>query len=498
MLNLFKHTFKHTAIYSLGNLSLKAIGLVLLPLYTSHLTTSDYGILAILEVTSTLFVAFFSLKLSTAMMRWCSNEADEHKRKSIVFTNYGFTWIFIIALNLMLFFLYSQFSLLYFGQSGYELYFKVLFVSASLEIINYYPFELIRLKEKSIFYVVITLIRLTLILSLNFYFVAKIGLGILGVLYSQVIGQFVIFLITLPFLIRNMTFSFDLRELRQMISYGFPLVFASIATMLLNVGDRYIIKYILDYSEVGIYSLGYKIASVINMFLIQSFNIGFLPIAYKMYNQPEANRFFSKTLTYYTFILVGFSYIVSAFSKEVIIVFAKNQSFYDAYKVIPLLCFPLILRGIQYIFSLGMHFVKKTKYNAYIVISVALLNIGLNFLLIPKFGIYGAALSTIFCWIILVILFYRISNRLYKVTYELRKVILLLIVFILFSTIAHLLNEFQLLSRLIIKFLLFVLIPVVLIPFKFYEKIEVERLAGAWNKWKKISKWPQYISRIKW
>lgn len=497
MLNLFKHTFKHTAIYSLGNLSLKAIGLVLLPLYTSHLTTSDYGVLAILEVTSTLFVAFFSLKLSTAMMRWCSNESDEKKKKSIVFTNYGFTWVFIIALNVILFFLYSQFSLLYFGNHGYELYFKVLFVSASLEIINYYPFELIRLKEKSGFYVVITFIRLTIILVLNFYFVAKLKIGIVGVLYSQLIGQGVVFLITLPFLIRNMSFSFDFRELKQMINYGFPLVFASIATMLLNVGDRYIIKYILDYSEVGIYSLGYKIASVINMFLIQSFNIGFLPIAYKMFDKPEANRFFSKTLTYYTLVLVAFGFIVSAFSKEVIVAFAKNPAFYSAYKVVPLLCFPLILRGIQYIFSLGMHFVKKTKYNAFIVITISVLNIGLNFLFIPRFGIYGAAISTIICWMLLVFLFYQISNRLYRVSWEIRKVILLLVIFVVFSTLAYFTNDLHLLLRLTIKVLLFLLIPIVLIPFKFYEKIEVQRLAEAWRKWKKIRKWPEYISQIK-
>lgn len=497
MLNHFRHTFKQTAIYSVGNLSLKAIGLVLLPLYTSHLTTSDYGILAILEVTSTLFVAFFSLKLSTSMMRWCSNESDENRRKSIVFTNYTFTWIFVILLNLVLFLLYGELSKLYFSEAGYELLFKILFASASLEIINYYPFELIRLNEKSLFYVFITLVRLVLILSLNIVFVARLEMGIEGILYSQLIGQGAVFVITLPFVIRNLTLRFDFRELRKMLNYGIPLVFASIATMLLNLGDRYIIKYILDYSQVGIYSLGYKIASVINMFLIQSFNIGFLPIAYKMYQKPEANRFFSKTLTYYTLVLVIFSYILSAFSREVIIAFARNPNFYEAYRVVPLLCFPLILRGIQYIFSLGLHFVKRTQYNAVLVITVSALNVGLNFLFIPALGIFGAAISTIICWTLLTIAFYVFSQRLYPVKYEIRKVVLLLIVFIVFSGAAYLVSELPLLLSMGVKILLLVCIPIALIPFGFYEEVEKVRIREAWRKWKQIKNWPEYFSKIK-
>ena len=497
MFKNLRNIFKQTAIYSLGNLSLKLIGLVLLPIYTSYLTTSDYGALALLEVTSTLAVAFFSFKLSTSMMRWCSDTEDTAKRKSIVFTNYSFSILIIIVLNIILYFLYDQLSMLYFGSHGYEVLFIILFISASFEIMNYYPFELLRFEEKSIFYILITIFRLILVLVLNIVFIVKLEMGIKGILLSQLIGQILIYIYTLPFMIRRMSFTFNFNELKDMINYGFPLVFASIAMMLLNLGDRYIIKYLRDFSDVGIYSLGYKIGSVINVFVIQSFNIGFLPIAYKMYDKKEANRFFSKTLTYYVMVLVIFSYVVSAFSKEVIESFARNDAFFIAYKLVPLLTFVFIIRGIQYVFALGLHFVKKTQYNAVMVVTISLVNIGLNFLLIPKLGIYGAALSTILCWIILTLLFYRISMRFYPVNYEMGKIFLLIIVFILFNVLAYMVNDLQILLRICIKLGLLVLIPVILIPFRFYEKIEIERLSGAWNKWKKIRKWPEYISKIK-
>jgi O-antigen/teichoic acid export membrane protein len=216
-----------------------------------------------------------------------------------------------------------------------------------------------------------------------------------------------------------------------------------------------------------------------------------------MYNKPEADRYFTKTLTYYTFILVLFSFLISAFSREIITTIARNSEFHVAYKVVPLLCFPFILKGIQYVFALGLHFVKKTKYNAIIVSTISLLNIGLNLLFIPILGIYGAAISTIICWIIITIVYFKISQRFYPVSYEIRKIVLLLLVFIIFTVLVFFLDDLLILPRLGIKTLLFLLIPIVLIPFKFYESIEVERIKGAWHKWKRIYKWPEYITKIK-
>lgn len=497
MLDKFRNTLKHTAIYSLGNLSLKAIGLILLPLYTTHLSVNDYGALALLEITSMLIVSILSFKLSTSMMRWCSVEKDNNRQKELVFTTYLFSIFIIILINALTSPFHSGLSNLFFNSRDFGIYFLILVASASIEILNYFPLELIRMREKSLMYISIVLVRLALILSLTIYLIVYKHLGIKGVLIAQLIGQIGVYFLTLPFLLRNIKFRIDFKELKAMLAYGIPLSFTAIAMMLLTVGDRFLIKYYLNYAEVGVYSLGYKIASVLNMFVIQSFTMGFLPVAYRMFDKPEAGRFFSKTLTYLVLVMVMLGMLLSIFSKELIEGFSRNADYYIAYKIVPFIVFAFTLKGIQYVFSLGLHFVKKTKYNAIIVLSVAVINIGLNSIFIPYFKIYGAAITTIICWVIMAIVFHKIANKLYPVKYEVKKIIMLLSLYVVVVVVSSFTDSLSLQYRLIIKTALFIFTPLLLLPLKFLEPVEKDRLIGAWHKWRRISKWPEYFSRIK-
>ncbi len=476
MLAKLKQTAKQTLIYSLGNISSKLIGFILLPLYTGYLSTVEYGMFAILEVTATIMVAVFGFKLSTAMMRWCSIEKSEFKTKSILFTTYTSSFLVIVLLNIILQPFRDSFSLLFFGNSQYQEYFLILFLSVSFEILNLFSLDLIRLKERPVFYILISITRLSTILVLNIYFIKYLSLGIKGILLSQLIGNALITLITLPVLIKNMVFNFYYSELKKMLNYGIPLVFSTISMMLLTMGDRYIIKYYLNYSEVGIYSLGYKIASVVNVLIIQSFQTGFLPIAYKNFDKPDAQRFFSKILTYYTFILVISSLGISLFAKEVIELFSKSKEFNIAYTVVPYISLAFVFKGIQYVYSLGLHFTKKTKYNASIVLLATILNFALNFILIPRFGIYGAAGATIVSWVIMSTAFYKYSFKFYKVKYELRNILVLISVGIGFYLLSLLFQNTTVYLRIILKSLLIIAFPIILWIFNFYEKAEINIL----------------------
>ncbi len=497
MLGKLKYTAKHTLIYSLGNISAKLIGFVLLPLYTKYLSTTEYGIFALLEVTSMIMVAVFSMKLSTAMMRWCSSEQDEKKTRSIVFTVYISGLVIILLLNTIFQPIAGGFSKIFFGNETFANYFVILFLSVSLEIMNLFAFDLIRLKEKPGFYVIISLIRFTAILLFNIYFIKFQGYGVKGILLGMLAGNAVVTIITLPFLFKNMTWSFNTRELKNMFRYGVPLIFSTIALMLLNLGDRYIMKYMLSYSEVGIYSIGYKIATITNLFIIQSFQTGFLPIAYKYYDKPDAQRFFSKTLTYYTFALVMFSLVLSLFAKELILLFSNDVEFNAAYTIVPFISLALIFRGMQYLFSLGLHFVKKTQYNAYIVLTMAIVHVGLNLLLIPKFGMYGSAIATIISWFIMSSVFRYISNKFYKVRYETRKIFILIGLGVLFYGVSLMFENFHPLLMVVLKAILVLIFPFILKFFNFYEAIELERIKGFLHKWKRPANWRKNLSHKK-
>jgi len=284
-----------------------------------------------------------------------------------------------------------------------------------------------------------------------------------------------------------------------MVHYGFPLIFSTVSMMILTLSDRYLLKELADYSSVGIYSLAYKLAGVINIFVIQSFQLGFLPIAYKMFEKEGAKEFFAKVLTYLVFMLFVIAILVSFFSKEVIMIFApSNKDYWIAYTVVPLLSLTFVLKGMNYMFSLGLHYVKKTKYNAYIVSVIALLNIGMNIVLIPEIGMYGAAITTILSNIIMVVAFYHFSQKYYRINFEMKRLYMLFAVGVgyMFVGLEVDLNIDKIWMAFLFKMILFISFPFVLSLLGFFEKIEIDNLRMAWLKWRNPLKWLKNIKKL--
>lgn len=497
MLDHLRNTLKHTLIYSLGNLSTKIIGLILLPLYTSYLTTAEYGIFSILEVTSQFFVTVVSIGLSAGMMRWYAVEENEKRKGSIVFTVFATLIGLSIFMNLAFFPANSWFSNLFFDHSRFADYFFILWLWVGLEVINRIPFELFRLKEKSLLFIILIIIKFVSILLLNIYFIVYLNMGVKGIILSQVVGNVLVTLGTLPFLLKNIRFSFQMRLLLEMSAFSIPLVIPNLATLALALSDRYLIKYFLDYSAVGIYSVGYKVATVINLFLVQSFLLGFAPLAYKIFNQPDARRYFARVTTYFTFAMIGLTLILIFYSKEAIALFASSNAEYQlAYNVIPLLCLAVIFKGLNSVVSMGLHYVKKTKFTAAIVAIVAVFNIGINFLLIPTLGIYGAALASVLANLLMAALFYFYSQRYYPINYEFSRILKLFLAgFAVFVTASYA-TSFGFWTGILIKTILLLFFPLVLYAVRFYEPVELNRLQGAWLKWRNPFRWPENLKNF--
>jgi len=492
-----KNTIKHTAIYSCGNIATKLIGIVLLPLYTKHITVAEYGVLGILEITIIILTQVLILGQSQTILRFHDLEGYKEKRKSTLFTLFVFLFSIGLLFNLIGQSCASKLSSLFSKPTEFAIYFKLCFIIIFLRVINGLLLSVIRAKEKSIFYAIANIIKLIIILGLNIYFVAFARIGIRGILYSYLIGDGLLFLILFPYIIFEMVPKFDFRILKEALLFGIPFIFSSLAGMLLNMSDRYILKLLVDYKEVGLYNLGYKVAGILNVFLIQSFFLSFAPIAYKMYGQKEDKRYFSKMLTYFVFVLFWAGLGLSFFGKELIKLLALNPDYWVAYQVVPYIILAYIFSGARYVVSLGLNFKRKTKYIAYTTIGVAILNIGLNFLLIPKYKMMGAAVATIISFAALYFTTYFIANRFYKIPYENLKLLKMLILAIVLFFLSTLLANLQILPRILIKIVILISFPFILYLMNFYEEIEILSLKQSWHKWKNPGKWKENILKNK-
>jgi len=476
MFNELKNTVKQTSIYSLGNLSTKLVGFILLPLYTGYLTTSEFGILAIFQAIGLILIGVFGFNLPTAMMRWYASEKNYVNQRSIVFTTFISTLFIAVLLSMILIPFSREFSLRFFNDYSFSNYFVILFLSVSAGIINNVPLNLIRLKEKSVFYIILTSIKFLIIVLLNIYFVAKLEIGVIGIIISELVGNIFIIVFTIPFLIKNFTLKINFQILAEMFRFGLPLVFSTVSIFALTLGDRFIIKYFYGDSSVGVYSVGHKIASVINMLILQSFQLGFLPIAYKKFEEANAKKYFSKVLTYYTLILTLSALVLSLFSKELIELLTLKKEYWLAIPVVPIISFAFIFKGIQYVLSLSFHYTKKTFYNAIIVIITALLSILLNFILVEKYDFTGAAVTFFISLLVMMLLSYFFGQRIYFIPYEKYKLIKIFFVGVTLFLCSYLINEMQIISRLFLKAGLVLSFPFILHFLNVFDRIEIDKV----------------------
>lgn len=496
MIGRLKKTVKHTAIYGFGNISNKLVGLLLLPLYTDYLSTSEYGILSIIEITSSLLIILFTINLPQSMLLWCSREKSLDKEKSIIFTTT--IGIIVIAATVVISFypFHTELSGLVFGNEKFTNYFSLLMIWFFFGILNRIPQSLIRLRERSVFFSVVMSTKFTLILLVNIYLVAFVHMGVEGIVIGQILGEIYSLILTIPILYRNIRLSVEWKALKEMLVYGIPLIFTAVSSQLLSSGDRYIMLYFLTSSSVGIYAIAQKIGGVINVFLLNSFQQGFMPIAFKMFDQENSKRFFSKVLTYYTFILALTALFVSFFSKEVVYLLA-DHSYYQSYTVVPFVAFAFLVKGINSVFTLSYHYSKKTTGYAIIIVVGMLLNIGMNILMIPWFGMYGAGISMLSSYIFMAVLSYKHAQKLYFIEYEIAKVIKIVVLSTVLYLITLYLPDTDNFIEVILKLALFMSFPFILFFLNFYDKIELIKLKQSWDKWKNPKRWAANIKNMK-
>jgi O-antigen/teichoic acid export membrane protein len=492
MLDKLKYLLKHSFIYSISNLAAKASGVILLPLYSSFFSVSEFGILGILEVTISILTEILNFGLGQSLVMLSNHNDYIDKRKSIFYTLSLISFLIIIIFIVLGETSIPLISKLFQNQNDFYSYLRLSIYVISLRVINNFFFNKLRADEKSGWFTTSNLFKLGLTLGLIAYFVAFRKVGIVGVLYSYIISEAVLLIILIPAMIRQMYLHFEKEIISVAIKFGFPLIFMSIAMLILNVSDRYILKYFTNYKEVGLYDLGYRISGVVNMFIIVPFNMAIMPIAYQMYQQEGDKRYFSKIMTYLTIILVWISLALSLFSKELIKIFALNSDYWAAAKVIPVILFSYIFFGMRIIANLGMLLTTKTKSLALVTIAASLLNIVLNIIFIPKWGMMAAAYSTLISFILLYWLTYFLSQKYYRIPYENMKTIVTILLGVLIYLFS-LIIDFNIIIGITIKAILVIVFPFILYFLKLFEVQEIDSLAGLYKKWKNPVKWKKNL-----
>ena len=374
---------------------------------------------------------------------------------------------------------------------------RLMLITAGLEALAVIPATLMRLQEKSLLYSVANLIKLAFSLTLTVYFIAFLGKKVEGIYEAQIIGNIVYLLFLSQFIIKNITFRFDLSILKKMLVFSLPLVASALSGLILNITDRYTLRFLTNMSEVGIYTLGFKVANIIKVFVVNSVMLAVSPLIFKMMDEPNNRRFYSKILTYTTYVVLPVILAVSIFGKEAIKVLSQKTDYWNAYKIIPILSFAILFGMMKDIAMTGLHLMKKTKTIAAVVFTMMSFNVLLCVVLVYFWQSYGASIAILITQILYFITILRFAQKQYHIPFEIRKIIKMIITIVALCLIAKLFNSFPLYLRLITKTVLIISFPFILYFWNFYEEIELDRIKGAWYKWKNPLNWRQNIKGLK-
>lgn len=419
---------KHSFYYSFGKIAAKSAGFILLPFYTSYLTVAEYGVLALIETTFNILLPFVIMNINAAVIRFSPTQKNEYDQKTIVSTGITFVLISFIVFNIVLQPFAKLIAVKILGSADYKYLVNILFINIGLQaIINYYK-GIYNANQNSKKFSTIDIVSYSLIVILAIIFLVKFKWGLKGVLLAQTFAYASVIVVFAFEIIKNLNFKFSFEILKKMLKYSIPLAFSAISALILGFGDRYVLRFVENTNAVGIYSMAAKFANIIDLLVLGSFRLAFMPVAFKNFEKPNFKFTMNQTLSYLIFILLFFGLILSAFSKEVIFIMAPtNHNYWYAAKFIPIASLIKILGGFQFMFSLPFFFEKKTNFIPIVVIASTALNIGLNFLLIPVLSIYGALIASIISIVLIIIVYYIYGRKLYKVDYDLKKSFILIL-----------------------------------------------------------------------
>lgn len=336
----YKYLIKNIGLLTVSNFTTKLLIFLLVPLYTSVLSTEQYGIYDLFNTTVGVLIPIMTLNIQDAAVRFSIDENSN--RKAIVTIGFRFVFIgvMIVTMCLMLNDL-QDFSVL---GSKYGIYFFLMFFSQALSgFVLYYIRGIGHVAALSVSSVIASVVTIIL----NIIFLIKFKLGLEGYFLANVIGP----LIQSVYLIFEAHMPRDVRlfepyksETKEMLIYSIPLIANSIAWWVTNVSDRYVVIFFCGLAANGVYSVATKIPSILNV-LQTVFNQAWTLSVVQDFDPNDSKGFFANTYKAYNCLLTICCSLIIVLDK-ILARFMYANKFYAAWKFVPWLTIAILFGAL--------------------------------------------------------------------------------------------------------------------------------------------------------
>ena len=394
-MNQKKELIKNTLIISIGKFSTQVLSFLLLPLYTSLLTTSEYGSYDLLNTISMFLIPCVTLLMEEGMFRFLI-DAKTDKEKSEVFT-------ITIVFSLFSFLIWSIILFITGTIINYPFtIYLIFYILAS--ILSALAGSTARGLSKFKLYSLFCFLSSLLTISLNVLFITVLHWGVSSLFLSYIIGNSIvsIWLLFKVKIYKHLNVkTIKPKRVKEMLKYSLPLVPNSLSWTIIALTDRLLIINYLTEGQNGVYSVANRFPTIINT-CYGYFNLSWKESASKALNNKDKDEFYNSVYKSLQHFLICVSILIIAALPFVFNLLIKNE-FREAYYYIPILVISVYFSNMSNFCSGIFSAYKDTKILAQTTVVSTILNLVLGFLFIRYIGLYATALATGISYVIIYI-----------------------------------------------------------------------------------------------
>lgn len=421
-----------TVVYMIGNMTSKILQMLILPIITAALSTSEYGYYDLIITTISLVTPLITLQIIEGMFRFMFNATEEDKKGIVSTVTLFLSGSFII---LALFFIIAR---LVVPSIHYPIWIFLNYVS--FVFFTYFQ-KLARCQQKNKVFSIAGVVNTIVMLGFQILFLLVFNMSVDGMLIANAVSYFVAS-VYICFNISVKEYleisAFDVKRLKDLLNYSAPLVPNSIGWWVVASSDRFVIAYFLSTSANGIFSIAGKFSQLLTL-VTTVFQLAWQESAILEEKSDTRDRFYSKTFNTYMLLLMG-AYLVFLPFIRLIIPFLLEESYQIGYLYNPLLLLGAIFSAFSQFYGSSYLVFKKTKGAFTTTVVAAIINIVIGFGLIKYIGLFAPALGTVASFMVQWILRVWQMRDYFKVKIDVKK-FLFLIACIIVTTIIYYLNN---------------------------------------------------------
>lgn len=389
---MLRRFLRDSAIYGMAAILVRGVSLLLIPVYTRILSPTDYGIVDLVTVLTAFVGVTAALEIGQALARFLPDAESKREKAAYASAALWFTLAGYAAFSIIAVAFSSPLAALLLGSAGRR---DLILVALPLIVgsgLFYLLQSQLRYELRPMHYAISGVVYSGVGIAASVLLVAGLRVGVAGVFVGQAIGAVAGIAVAGAWARRSYRPEIDLAKLREMVRFSLPLVPSSIAVMVSLYVDRIAIKELLTLDDLGLFGIGYRVASVVTLLMI-GFQGALTPLIYTHYREPGTPGDLARIFSFFITLAIGLCLVLAVFAAEIVRLVAA-PAFWDGAVVVPILA-PALLLSTMYVFTPGLFLAKRTGTSAAIYVFGAALNTGLSFALVPLLGIRGAAAATL-------------------------------------------------------------------------------------------------------